>query len=220
MGIKLSTNFDVQAVSLPLDLRFVVQDLVELNAMAMQYRYLGLKTYVESESKYYYLKDNLNDWVEFESGSGNVDYEYTVGAGATASHILVANEEKAKSLKAKLDAGADFATLAKENSTDPGSKDKGGSLGFVAYNSTQLVTEFVNGFKNLKEGEVSAPVKSQYGYHLIKVTGIKNGEVVSFDGVKDQLKNFLLDQKKETVFNAKIQEWKTALGVKTYEDKL
>lgn len=89
MGIKLSTNFDVQAVSLPLDLRFVVQDLVELNAMAMQYRYLGLKTYVESESKYYYLKDNLNDWVEFESGSGNVDYEYTVGVGGVQAYQVV-----------------------------------------------------------------------------------------------------------------------------------
>src|SRR5574344_129127 len=89
MGIKLSTNFDVQAVSLPLDLRFVVADLVELNAMAMQYRYLGLKTYVESESKYYYLKDNLNDWVEFTSGGGNVDYEYTVGVGGVQAYQVV-----------------------------------------------------------------------------------------------------------------------------------
>ena len=73
----------------------------------------------------------------------NKDTKYTVGAGATVAHILVADEETAKRLKAKLDAGADFATLAKENSTDPGSKDKGGSLGFVAYNSTQLVAEFI-----------------------------------------------------------------------------
>lgn len=89
MGIKLSTNFDVQAVSLPLDLRFVVADLVELNAMAMQYRYLGLKTYVESESKYYYLKDNLNDWVEFTSSSDENDYEYTVGAGGVQAFQVV-----------------------------------------------------------------------------------------------------------------------------------
>ena len=89
----------------------------------------------------------------------NKDTKYTVGAGATVAHILVADEETAKSLKAKLDAGADFATLAKENSTDPGSKDNGGSLGFVPYNSTQLVAEFIDGFKNLKEGEVSATSK-------------------------------------------------------------
>lgn len=150
----------------------------------------------------------------------NKETVFTKGAGADVAHILVADEGKAKELKAKLDAGADFATLAKENSIDNGTKNKGGNLGFVQYNTKELVSEFVEGFKNLKEGQVSEPVKSQYGYHLIKVTGIKNGEVVSFDEVKEQLKNLLLDQKKEAVYNAKIQEWKNALGVKTYEDKL
>lgn len=51
------------------------------------------------------------------------------------------------------------------------------------------------------------------------MTGIKNGEGVSFDELKEQLKNFLLDKKKETVYNAKIQEGKNALGAKTYKDK-
>ena len=150
----------------------------------------------------------------------NKDSKYTVGAGATASHILVADEETAKNLKAKLDAGADFATLAKENSTDTGTKDKGGSLGFVSYNSTQLVTEFMDGFKNLKEGEVSEPVKSQYGYHLIKATGLKGEEVTPLDKVKDQIKSTLLQQKQGDAFNSKIEEWKTELKVKINEDKL
>jgi len=150
----------------------------------------------------------------------NKDTQFSVGAGATAAHILVADEQTAKDLKVKLDAGADFATLAKENSTDPGSKDKGGSLGFVAYNSTQLVTEFMDGFKKLKEGEVSEPVKSQFGYHLIKATGLKSAEVSPLDTVKDQVKQTLLQQKQSTAFNSKIEEWKTALKVKTYEDQL
>lgn len=150
----------------------------------------------------------------------NKDKQYSVGAGANAAHILVADEETAKNLKAKLDNGADFAKLAKENSTDPGSKDKGGSLGFVAYNSTQLVPEFMDGFKNLKEGEVSQPVKSQFGYHLIKATGLKGAEVTPLDKVKDQIKSTLTQQKQSQVFNSKIEEWKTALKVKTYEDKL
>ena len=144
----------------------------------------------------------------------NKDTIFTAGAGATVAHILVADEAKAKSLKAKLDAGADFATLAKENSTDPGSKDKGGNLGFVPYNTTKLITEFVNGFKNLKEGEVSEPVKSQYGYHLIKATGLKSAEVIPFDEVKDKIKGALLQQKQGTTFNSKIEEWKTDLKVK------
>jgi Parvulin-like peptidyl-prolyl isomerase len=149
----------------------------------------------------------------------NKEAIFTKGAGAEVAHILVADEGKAKELKAKLDAGADFATLAKENSLDTGTKNNGGSLGFVQYDTKELVSEFVEGFKNLKEGQVSEPVKSLYGYHLIKVTGIKSGGVVPFDEVKDQLKNFLLEQKKESIYNEKIQEWKTTIGVKIYEDK-
>ena len=144
----------------------------------------------------------------------NKESKYTVGAGATAAHILVADEETAKSLKAKLDAGADFATLAKENSTDPGSKDKGGSYGFMPYNSKEFITEFMDAFKILKEGEVSAPVKSQFGYHLIKATGLKGSEVIPFNQVKDQIKVALLQEKQATTFNSKIEEWKTGLKVK------
>jgi foldase protein PrsA len=150
----------------------------------------------------------------------NKDAKYAVGAGATASHILVADEETAKGLKAKLDAGADFATVAKENSTDTGTKDNGGSLGFVAYNSTQLVTEFMDGFKTLKEGEVSEPVKSQFGYHIIKATGLKEAQVTPFDEVKDEIKSTLLQQKQGDTFNGKIEEWKKELKVETFEDKL
>lgn len=162
----------------------------------------------------------------------NKDSKYSVGAGATVSHILIAEKAsdgsvdfdasltKANALKAKLDAGADFATLAKENSADPGSKDQGGNLGFQAYNTTQLVPEFVNGFKNLKEGEISAPVKSQYGYHIIKATGLKEAQVTPLDQVKDQIKSSLLQQKQGDAVNSKIEEWKKDLNVKTYEDRL
>lgn len=150
----------------------------------------------------------------------NKDKQFSVGAGAEVSHILVDSEDTAKGLKAKLDAGADFATLAKENSKDTGTATKGGSLGFIPYNSTQYVAEFVEGFKNLKEGEVSAPVKSQYGYHLIKATGLKAATVTPLDQVKDQIKSTLLQQKQGSVFNGKVEEWKTALKVKTYDDQL
>ena len=150
----------------------------------------------------------------------NKDKQFSVGAGANVSHILVDDEETAKGLKAKIDAGADFATLAKENSKDTGTATKGGSLGFIPYNSTQYVAEFVEGFKNLKEGEVSAPVKSQYGYHIIKATGLKAATVTPLDQVKDQIKSTLTQQKQSQTFNAKIEEWKTALKVKTYDDQL
>ena len=156
----------------------------------------------------------------------NKDSQYTVGAGANASHILIAEKgsdgnidfdaslAKANEVKAKLDAGSDFATLASEYVTD-GTKDKGGDLGFVAYNQANYDQDFLAGFKQLSEGQISDPVKSQFGYHIIKA------EVVTpFDDVKEQIKSQLLQQKQTDAFNDKISEWKDAAKVKTYEDKL
>lgn len=161
----------------------------------------------------------------------NKDSQYTVGAGANAAHILIAEKgsdgnidfdaslAKANEVKAKLDAGADFAQLASEYGTD-GTKDKGGDLGFVAYNQANYDQDFLAGFKQLSEGQISDPVKSQFGYHIIKATGIKDEVVTPFDDVKDQIKSQLLQQKQTDAFNAKMSEWKDASKVKTYEDKL
>ena len=95
------------------------------------------------------------------------------------SHILVDDENTAKSLKAQLDKGADFAALAKANSKDNGggtggSAAQGGALGcFSASQSSQFVPEFSAGYANLPVGKVSDPVKSQFGFHLILVTSKK-----------------------------------------------
>lgn len=162
----------------------------------------------------------------------NKDSKYSQGAGANASHILIAEKnadgssidydkslEKAKEIKAKLDAGGDFAQLAKDNSTD-GSKDSGGSLGFVAYDKANYDKDFLAAFKNLKEGQISDPVKTQFGYHIIKATGLKGAQVTPLDEVKDDIKSELLQQKQSDAFNAKINEWKQSVKVKTYEDRL
>ena len=161
----------------------------------------------------------------------NKDSQYTVGAGANAAHILIAAKgsdgnidfdaslAKANEVKAKLDAGADFAQLASEYGTD-GTKDKGGDLGFVAYNQANYDQDFLAGFKQLSEGQISDPIKSQFGYHIIKATGIKDEVVTPFDDVKEQIKSQLLQQQQSKAFNDKISEWKDAAKVKTYEDKL
>lgn len=161
----------------------------------------------------------------------NKDSQYTVGAGANAAHILIAEKgsdgnidfdaslAKANEVKAKLDAGSDFAQLASEYGTD-GTKDKGGDLGFVAYNQANYDQDFLAGFKQLSEGQISDPIKSQFGYHIIKATGIKDEVVTPFDDVKEQIKSQLLQQKQSEAFNTKISEWKDASKVKTYEDKL
>jgi foldase protein PrsA len=87
-----------------------------------------------------------------------------------ASHILVKTEKEALAIYKEIKAGGDFATIAKSKSTDTGSGANGGDLGYFA--KADMVKEFSNAAFSLKENEVSKPVKSQYGYHIIKVTDL------------------------------------------------
>jgi foldase protein PrsA len=98
-----------------------------------------------------------------------------------ASHILVKDEKTAQEVEKKLKDGEDFAKLAKEYSQD-GSAQSGGDLGY--FKSGQMVAEFEEAAQKLKVGEISDPVKTQYGYHIIKLTDKK--EVPSFDKMKDE----------------------------------
>lgn len=136
---------------------------------------------------------------------------------ATVSHILIKDEAKAKEIREKAVNGEDFATLAKENSEDTGTKDNGGSLGTVSYDTTNYVQEFTDAFKQLKDGEISEPVKSTYGYHIIKVTDIKQK---TFDESKDSIKTTLEGPKKEEIYTSSIEQWKKDYKVKTYENRL
>jgi foldase protein PrsA len=100
-------------------------------------------------------------------------------------HILVATEDEAKAIKKQLDAGADFATLAKEKSTDPSAKENGGDLGTNPRG--KMVPEFDAVVFNLKKNEISQPFKSQFGWHVAQVLDIK-GDAPDFDKLKDQVK--------------------------------
>jgi foldase protein PrsA len=112
----------------------------------------------------------------------------------TASHILVKDEAQAKDILAKLKAGGNFAELAKQYSIDPGSKDKGGSLG--TFGRGEMVTEFENAAFALKPGELSDVVKSKFGYHIIKVTDKKQG-TKTFDESKESIISTLVNQEAE-----------------------
>lgn len=136
---------------------------------------------------------------------------------ATVSHILIKDEETAKEIRERAANGEDFATLAKEYSEDTGTKDNGGSLGTVAYDTTQYVQEFTDAFKKLNEGEISEPVSSTYGYHIIKVTDIKQK---TFDESKDSIKTQLETEKKNEIYTSSIEQWKKDYNVKTYENRL
>lgn len=84
-----------------------------------------------------------------------------------ARHILVATKAEADAIEQQLKAGADFATLAREKSIDPGSKNNGGDLGW--FGKGQMVPEFEKAAFSLAPGQISAPVKTNYGYHIIQV---------------------------------------------------
>lgn len=112
-----------------------------------------------------------------------------------ASHILVEDEATANDLKKQLDEGADFAELAKENSTD-GSAAQGGDLGY--FGKGRMVKEFEEVAFDLDEGEISEPVKSEFGYHIIQVT-----DIPTFEEKKEELRREIA---MEQVDYAKVQE--------------
>ncbi|MDO5040967.1 MAG: peptidylprolyl isomerase [Peptoniphilus sp.] len=109
---------------------------------------------------------------------------------AKASHILVTDVDLANKLKKELDKGADFAELAKENSIDPGSAEKGGDLG--EFTNGQMVKPFEDTVKVMKPGEISDPVMTQYGYHIIK---LEEKAERPYDDVKEELENLYSQEK-------------------------
>lgn len=112
------------------------------------------------------------------------------------SHILVDTEEEAKEIKKQLNEGKDFAELAKEKSKDEGSAANGGSLGERTLN-VPFVAEFLEAMKSLKAGEVSEPVKTQFGYHIIWVKSIAD----NIDDLKETIQSKLLEPKFQQYVN-------------------
>ncbi|WP_151035331.1 peptidylprolyl isomerase PrsA [Bacillus wiedmannii] len=126
-----------------------------------------------------------------------------------ASHILVSDENEAKEIKKKLDAGASFEELAKQESQDLLSKDKGGDLGY--FNSGRMAPEFETAAYKLKVGQISNPVKSPNGYHIIKLTDKK--DLKPYDEVKDSIrKNLEAERIADPTFSHKLlqKEFKKA----------
>jgi peptidyl-prolyl cis-trans isomerase C len=105
-----------------------------------------------------------------------------------ARHILVPTEDEAKAVLAQLKGGADFATLAKEKSKDPGAAE-GGDLGY--FTKEQMVPEFADVAFKLPKGQLSDPVKTQFGWHIIKVEDKRTRPTPTFDQVKPQIENYV-----------------------------
>ena len=105
-----------------------------------------------------------------------------------ARHILVATEDEAKAIAADLKKGADFAAVAKEKSKDPGAAN-GGDLGY--FTKDQMVPEFAEVAFKLDRGQVSDPIHTQFGWHIIKVEDKRTKPTPTFDQVKGQLQNYV-----------------------------
>ena len=120
----------------------------------------------------------------YEDASKQISGEQEVHA----RHILVETEDEAKAVKAELDKGADFAELAKKKSKDPGASD-GGDLGF--FTKDQMVPEFSAVAFSLAPGKISDPVKTQFGWHIIKVEEKRKRKAPDFDQVKAQIETYV-----------------------------
>ncbi len=121
-----------------------------------------------------------------------------------ASHILVEDEKTAKEIVEKLEAGEDFADLAKEYSTDEESSENGGDLGF--FGRGEMVQEFEDAVFALEVGELSEPVKTEYGYHIIKLVDKQEAKEAVFEDVKEEIKSTLLDSKIQDEYTTWIEE--------------
>lgn len=115
--------------------------------------------------------------------------EITPETEVRARHILVESEDEAKAAAERLAKGEDFAAVAKELSKDPGSGENGGDLGF--FTKEQMVPEFAEAAFAQKPGEVSKPVKSQFGWHIIKTEETRQTPVPTIDQVRDQIEVYL-----------------------------
>ncbi|WP_245282576.1 MULTISPECIES: peptidylprolyl isomerase [Chelatococcus] len=137
-----------------------------------------------------------------------------------ARHILVENEEDAKKVVARIEAGEDFAKVAGEMSKDPGSAKEGGDLGY--FTKDRMVKEFAEAAFALAPGKVSAPVKSQFGWHVIKVEDKREKPLPTFDEVKEQVEAYLARKAQQDLIlalrkDAKIERLDKADGAKPGE---
>src|SRR6202034_2185833 len=109
-----------------------------------------------------------------------------------ARHILVATEEEAKAIEAQLKQGADFATLAKEKSKDPSAADNGGDVGY--FTKDQMVAEFSDAAFKLDKGQISDPVHTKFGWHIIKIEDKRIRPTPTFDEIKPRLQAYVARQ--------------------------
>lgn len=182
---------------------FLVRILIDMKVMSRAAREAGMDQTEVFAQRQKYLEERalrrayFNEAIAGAVTEEAVQAEYDAFAAQfqpqeeiRASHILVEDEEEAKTLKQEIDGGADFATLARENSIDPGAAN-GGDLGF--FGRGMMVQPFEQAAFALAEpGDVSEPVQSQFGWHIIQLVEKRQSAPPSLEQVAPQIQNQLL----------------------------
>lgn len=146
----------------------------------------------------------------FEENKDSFDQKEQV----KASHILVKDEAAAKKVKEELDNGKDFAELAKKYSTDKSNAAAGGDLGY--FGKGEMAEEFEKAAFSLKIDEISEPVKTEFGYHIIKVSDKKAAKAAEYEDHKKEIKEKLMDEKIQAEYPNWLKEKKTDYKIKKY----
>ena len=143
----------------------------------------------------------------------NKTAQFTQPAQRCVRHILFNKDQqqKAEEVKAQLDDGSDFAALAKENSQDPGSAEKGGDLGCLGKGET--VPPFEEAAFAAEKGEIVGPVETEFGYHIIEVTEIREEQTQPLDEVETQITDQLAATQQEEKFTKWIEDQKQQRNV-------
>jgi peptidyl-prolyl cis-trans isomerase C len=144
----------------------------------------------------------------------NKEAQYTTPEQRCARHILFNKDQrtKAEEVKGQLQNGADFAELAREYSQDPGSAENGGDLGCLGQGET--VPNFEEALFNAEEGEIVGPVETEFGYHVIEVTDIRQQSTQPLSEVEGQIREQLSADMQAEEFNSWIQEQREQRAVK------
>jgi peptidyl-prolyl cis-trans isomerase C len=142
--------------------------------------------YVQDYAKAHPIGDDVlkQEYEALKTRVGNKEYKL--------SHILVESEDEAKKAEAELKKGGKFSKIAKTQSKDPGSKDKGGDLGWAI--PSNFVQPFGDAVLKLSKGQVSDPVQTQYGWHIIKLEDTRELKVPAFEEVKPNIEKRLQQQ--------------------------
>jgi len=203
--------------------RYLAAASAEKNFAALSEKYPDVIKDVARRTMIHKLLSDKLDAIKIEDKDIEDFYQknlaqFAVPAQMKAHHILVKEEAEAKELLATLEKEpAKFSDLAREKSTCPSGKE-GGDLG--SFGEGQMVPEFDAACKTAEIGKIVGPVKTQFGYHIIRVDERQPAGNRKLEEVKEQIKGHLLPQKQQEAFKVYIEELKKEFSVKIHQEKL